>query len=534
MSAARKDSEKFSSVDTAWLRMGTPTNLAVITGVLAFNAPLDLERLQATIENRLLTHRRFRQRVREPNLPLGLPEWEYDPGFNLDNHLQRVSLPEPGGHDALQELVSDLMSQPLDPDKPLWKFHLVENYGQGSALICRLHHCIADGMALVKVLLSATDEEADAPTYEPTHESEQELGRFARLLLPAVKAAAAVGDTWRTTSHLVHEGMEALTHPQRWWDAAKMGTSASRALGKLLLLGPDRRTVLRGKCDIPKRAAWSKTLKLEDVKSIGRLMGGTINDILISAVTGALRRYLEERGEPVLGLNIRAIVPVNLRPPEDEELVGNRFGLVFLSLPVGVEDPLKRLVVLRRRMNAIKDSPEAVVAFGILAAMGMSPSQIENIIVTIFGMKGTAVMTNVPGPRRPLYMAGVQIDSLMFWVPTPGNLGLGVSIVSYAGEIILGVASDEGLVPDPESLLRHFHQELEQMKRWGRPPARKSAPPTKEPAKQDKTRPEVSTKSPSADSSPFLRCQALTKSGKPCKNRARPGEKTCHVHRNSE
>jgi WS/DGAT/MGAT family acyltransferase len=518
MTAARKNSETFSSVDAAWLHMDTPTNLAVITGVLSFKDPLDYHRLVDTIENRLLVHRRFKQRVREPHLSIGLPSWEYDPDFDLDNHLVRAALSDSGSHEELQRLVGDLMSAPLDPSKPLWKLHLIENYGSGSALVCRLHHCIADGLALVQLLLAMADESPDATWTSPAKEPQGDMGVLARMIRPAVKAAEAVGGTWRTASYLFHEGMETITHPYRLWDAAKMGTSATLALSKLLLIGPDRKTVLRGDCDIPKRAAWSKIIDLEEVKAIGRLMGATVNDILLSAVTGALRRYLEERGEPVVGLNIRTIVPVNLRPPSDTELTGNRFGLVFLSLPVGLEDPLQRLVVLRHRMNEIKESPEAVVAFGILGAIGMSPTQIENIIISIFGMKGTAVMTNVPGPRRPLYLAGSQIDGLMFWVPTPANLGLGVSIISYAGDIILGVSTDEGLVPDPESILGHFHLELEEMKRWGSPAAQKSSPKTQE-------------QKPKTETKPDSRCQALTKSGLPCKNRARPGTRTCHIHR---
>ena len=201
-------------------------------------------------------------------------------------------------------------------------------------------------------------------------------------------------------------------------------------------------------------------------------MGGTINDVLLSALTGALRRYLELRGDRVEGLNIRGVVPVSLRPPDDLDGMGNQFGLVFLSLPLGVRDPLKRLATLKRRMNDIKDSPEALVAFGILGVMGLTPVQIEHIIVSIFAMKGTAVLTNVPGPRQPFYYAGELIDTLMFWVPTPGNLGLGVSIISYNGKVTMGVATDAGLAPDPENILASFAEELDYLKRWGRPPQR--------------------------------------------------------------
>jgi hypothetical protein len=192
-------------------------------------------------------------------------------------------------------------------------------------------------------------------------------------------------------------------------------------------------------------------------------------------------------------------------------------------------------------MNAIKDTPEAVVAFGILGAIGLSPTQVEDIIVSIFGMKGTAVITNVPGPRQPLYFAGQKIETLMFWVPTPANLAMGVSIISYAGQVILGVTTDEGLIPDPENILRSFYDELDYLKRWGRPSSGPADRQQDSPAAvtgEVVKRHSVVAVSDQAQDVPAVQdapeaamCQALTRSGKPCKNRASPGQTTCHVHR---
>ena len=174
MTANRIESESFSSVDTAWLHMDSPTNLAVITGVITFSGQMDVQRLKETLANRMLIHKRFLQRVREPDHRLGLPRWEHDPNFDIDHHIQTISLPEPADQDALQQLVGEMMSQPLDPDKPLWVFYVVDNYVQGSALICRLHHCIADGLALVQVLLATADLEPDAQWTGPLPEPEEE------------------------------------------------------------------------------------------------------------------------------------------------------------------------------------------------------------------------------------------------------------------------------------------------------------------------------------------------------------------------
>lgn len=539
MTANRIESESFSSVDAAWLHMDRPTNLAVITGVITFSGQMDVQRLKDTLASRMLIHKRFLQRVREPDHRLGLPRWERDPNFDIDHHIQTISLPEPADQDALQQLVGEMMSQPLDPDKPLWIFYVVDNYTQGSALICRLHHCIADGLALVQVLLATADIDPDAQWAEPLPEPEEgEDSLLEQLFRPAYRVARTIGKTWRTADNLVHLGFGTLTHPRRLRSAAHYSKDATLALGKLLLIPPDRRTSFRGKCGVAKRAVWSSNLSLEEVKRIGHLMGGTVNDIILSALTGAFRRYLEDRGETIDGLNIRSILPVNLRPPEEVDQMGNRFGLVFLSLPIGTRDPLKRLVTLKRRMNAIKDTPEAVVAFGILGAIGLSPTQVEDIIVSIFGMKGTAVITNVPGPRQPLYFAGQKIETLMFWVPTPANLAVGVSIISYAGQVILGVTTDEGLIPDPENILRSFYDELDYLKRWGRPSSSLAD------QQQSDSVAEVTYK---AVNQPFdvpilnevqnapdaAMCQALTRSGKPCKNRALQGQTTCHVHRSS-
>jgi hypothetical protein len=173
-----------------------------------------------------------------------------------------------------------------------------------------------------------------------------------------------------------------------------------------------------------------------------------------------LGRYLRRKGEPIGGLNIRAVVPVNLRPPDEPLRLGNAFGLVFLSLPVGISDPLERLNELKRGMDKIKGTPEAMVAFGILAAIGAATSTIQDFVLKLFAIKATAVMTNVPGPREDRFFAGKPIKDLMFWVPQSGKLGLGVSILSYSGKVYLGVVTDAGLVPEPQAILDEFYNEM--------------------------------------------------------------------------
>ncbi len=453
-----RNKESFSPVDAAWLHMDEPTSMAMIAGVIMFEKPLDYATLKQLVKERLLRVRRFRQRVREPLFGVGLPQWEMDPHFDIDAHLHHIALPPPHDQSALHALVGDLMSTPLDFSKPLWQFHLVEQYEKGCALICRLHHAMADGLALVQVLLSLADNAAPIPLALNGKENGSRTSSKNGLLGQAKKLT-------RTGQHYVAQVSEIATDSAKLRSTAMLGVSGTLALGKLLLIGPDERSLFKGDVGVMKRAAWSKPLPLAEVKAVSKVLGATINDVLISSVTGALRRYLEGREQDTDGLNLRAMVPVNLREPSalDLDNLGNQFGLVFLDLPVGVEDPFKRIAVLKQRMDAIKRTPEALVAFGILSVIGTTPVGVEKTINRLFGMKATAVMTNVPGPREPIYLMGNRIRGIMFWVPTPANLALGVSIISYAGEVMIGVGTDARLVPDPDVIVEEFVEEFREL-----------------------------------------------------------------------
>jgi WS/DGAT/MGAT family acyltransferase len=311
------------------------------------------------------------------------------------------------------------MSTPLDPSLPLWQLQHIGEYRGGSALVARVHHCIGDGMSLVPVLLNVADPvEGDifAPNVPPQigPSGSSPLGRLGQAL--------------------------------------KFGGKAAVTMGRLAVMPKDPSTALKGDLQIPKRASWSAALPLVDVKRTGKALGGTVNDVLLSAVAGSLSRYLESRNQEVpADLSLRAVVPFNLRRPEDSVL-GNKFGLVFLSLPLGIRDPVARTKEVHQRMLAVKTSPEPVVAFGL-----------QEQVLRFFGQKATAVMTNVPGPREYLRVGGVKVDGLMFWVPQSGQLGLGVSILSYADQVRVGIATDVGLIPDPEALTQGFQDALDEL-----------------------------------------------------------------------
>jgi WS/DGAT/MGAT family acyltransferase len=461
--------EPLTGVDRAWLRMDDPTNLMTINGVMMLEKPVDHEEIKAILETRLLIIPRFRQRVVTKGA-FGRHYWELDPEFDLAAHVDLVSLPEPGGDRELQDLVSSLMSVPLDPSRPLWHLHQVENHRGGTALLWRLHHCVGDGIALMLVLLSLTDLKSGRA--KVSTDSGDEEGWEENPLRQLFSTGPLAPDAARqhlervmpTAVKLLTGSAEAIRALSIW---KKSGASVP-AFGRLAVRLPDPKTLFKGRLGVEKRAAWSAGLPLEEVKLVCGHFGGTVNDVLTCAVTGGLRRYLEGKGSLAKGLNLRAVVPVSLRPLEEMATLGNQFGLAFLSLPVGLGDPVERFAELRRRMTPLKKSFEPYVALQILAAIGRLPQQAQNLVVRIFGAKGTTVMTNVPGPTEVLYMAGKAIRSFMFWVPQSGRMGMGIAFASYAGEVRLGIATDTGLVPDPEKIVEGFQQEFDEMLRLAR------------------------------------------------------------------
>jgi WS/DGAT/MGAT family acyltransferase len=228
-------------------------------------------------------------------------------------------------------------------------------------------------------------------------------------------------------------------------------------------LPDDPPSLLRGDLGVTKRVAWAEPLDLEEVKAVGRACDCTVNDVLMAAAAGALRDYMLERGADIDGITLRATVPVNLRPLEHAKKLGNHFGLVFLDLPVGEPNPIRRLEYVAECMNQLKTSRQAIVAFGLLAALGMAPTALQSIALEMFSRKATAVATNVPGPQQPLYMAGCTLKEMMFWVPQTGSIGIGISIMSYNGRVHFGLIADAKLIPDPDAVIRRFGPEFDKL-----------------------------------------------------------------------
>ncbi len=461
--------EAMSRVDTAWLRMERPTNLMMITGVMMLAEPMTLARLKHVIRQRFLAYPRFRQKAVDG--PAGAA-WQDDENFDLNWHVRLSALPGRAGKRELERFVSQLASTPLDKTKPLWQFHLIERYHGGSALVTRIHHCYADGIALVQVLLSMTDtarragKGSDLRRAWLKHDGEKVERRFA-----GFDRAMKLG------GQMLDQSLKMYRDPSLAAVLAREGGEIAKELAIALSLSDDPPTVLKGRLGVSKRVAWAEPLALEDVKAVGRAFGCTVNDVLLAAAAGALRAYLLERGEHIDGLSLRATVPVNLRPLEHARKLGNHFGLVFLELPVGEDSPVERLLRVAESMRELKRSRQAVLAYGLLAAMGLAPSAVQQTALELLSRKATTVATNVPGPQQPLFLGGCEVAEMMFWVPQTGSIGIGLSILSYNGRVHFGLIGDARLVPDPDAIIRRFQPEFEKllylalMADWGPAPA---------------------------------------------------------------
>lgn len=454
------ETERMSAVDAAWLRMDRPTNLMMIVGVVVFDSRVDFRRFRAVIAERFLKFRRFRCRAVEDALSAG---WQEDDDFDLDQHVSRIALPAPAGQAELESLVSRLAGTDIDRRRPMWQFHFVENFQGGTAVILRIHHCYADGTAMIRVFLTLTDATADAPPVAATAPDDADDRRESQPWYRGlgVPGAALLQKVYSGGAEWLAKAADLTRNPEQANEIAKHALGIAGELARVATLADDPPTRFKGPLGTRKVAAWTDPLPLADVKAVAKALGCTINDLLLSTAAGALGSYLRAHGEDTEGLRIRATVPVNLRDPREAAALGNHFGLVFLELPIGIRDPLERVFEVHAAMAALKGSYQPVLTLGLMAALGMMPGSVEAAAIDLLSTKATAVATNVPGPPQALFLAGSRIERLIFWVPQSGDIGLGLSILSYAGQVQFGLIADVKRVPDAHEVTALFQQEFE-------------------------------------------------------------------------
>jgi len=461
-----------SAVDTAWLRMDGPAGAMMIVTVMASATPVRAAALRRVLETRLLCFPRFRRRV-APD-PLGA-SWIDDGDLDLDAHFVVTRLPGRGGKQELQALTARLAGERLDPARPLWQVHFVEHYGSGSAWIMRLHHCYADGMAMMRVLLSLTEQDA-GPALAAAQAAHSSTGpehggkgatdppplrswinQFSRPAGDILEHALAEG------ARLLESGVHRLFHPDTT-AAALQASGMVGELAKVLALPDDPASPLRAPLSGQKRVAWSEPLDLQEVRTVSRALDCTVNDALMATVAGALGTYLrDERGFDTAGTVLRASVPVNLRAAEDAMTLGNKFGLVFVDLPIGIANPLQRAYAMHDTMREMKGSLQPPLTLTVLGMLGMMPAAVQGAAIELFSRKGSLVASNVPGPQTALSICGQHISEMYFWVPQSGSIGVGVSILSYAGRVFLGVIADRACVPEPQQVVDRLGPEFEQL-----------------------------------------------------------------------
>ncbi len=459
-----QNAERMSRVDTAWLRMDNDVNLMMIVGVWLLEPGITHAALCERISDKLLKYDRFRQKVTQDAMGAN---WVFDDDFQVTRHVVKETLHRKRGESersALQRRAGELANTALDPEHPLWQFHLIEKYDGGSALLARIHHCIGDGISLISVMLSITDGGNDPPRRkrraEPDPDAESDWLSDAVLKPLTDLTVKALGMTGGGAA----KAMEMLGNPQLGTlDMLRTGSKVLGDVAAMAMMADDSPTRLKGKPAGQKIVAWGEPIPLDAVKAIGKALNCSVNDVLLACVAGAIGDYLREQGDDPAGKEIRAMVPVNLRPLEKAWQLGNRFGLAPLVLPIGIANPIERVYAVHARMQELKGSYQPVLAFAVLAVAGLMIKPVQDAILGLFAKKATAVMTNVPGPAVPLKFCGATLRPNMFWVPASGDIGVGVSILSYGGGVQFGLITDKKLCPQPQRIIDRFEPEFERL-----------------------------------------------------------------------
>lgn len=461
-------SDRLSALDVSFLYLETPTTPMHVGGVAIFNPPdganepFDYDALCELVARRIAAVPRYRQKVRWVPGHLANPVWVDDEDFDISYHVRRSALPRPGSPDQLRELVGRVQSRQLDRNRPLWEIYLVEGLADGHfAIITKTHHAMVDGVSAVDVGALILD---DSPTPRDDLPTETWLPGPAPSGLSLV--AGAIADNLRRPSQVVETLRSGVTDAR---------AAAERALGTAAGVLATVRTSLRAAPDSPLNATIGEQRRygmaataLDDFKRVRKAHGGTVNDVVLATVSGALRTWLLTRGESVTPAStVRAMVPVSVRTGEQSGTLGNRVSAMFVDLPVGEASPLVRLHRVSYAMKAHKDSGQSVGADALISLSGFAPPSIHAAAARL-GARMTrrlfnVVVTNVPGPQFALYAAGAQMVECYPVVPLAKEQAVTIGLTSYDGGVYFGLNADRDAMPDVDVLALCIEESLAEL-----------------------------------------------------------------------
>ena len=441
---------RLSSQDTSFLHFEDAVSHMHIGSVAVMEAPpptyQEIERMVAAKLPRIP---RYRQRVRFLPLALGRPVWVDDPHFHLRYHLRRTALPQPGGDAELRNLVGRVMSNQLDRERPLWEMWVIEGLDDDRwAILTKVHHCMVDGVSGAELMSAVLDEEPDPDLPEPPDWEPERQPSGAELALRALAERAA------SPVEGIRDLGQALTSPGRLAEEAR--ETAQGLLKMAGVLRPPPESSLNGPIGPHRRWSWARS-NLDEVKEIRTALGGTVNDVLLAAITGGFRTLLLEREEPADRV-VRSLVPVSVRSAQEHGQYNNRVSAMFADLPVHIAHPVERLGAIRIQMEDLKHSHEAVAGDVLVGLSGFAPAMLLSLgLRTATRLPQRAVQTvttNVPGPQRTLYAVGRRMVECMPYVPLAGHVRMGVAIFSYDGGLRFGVTGDYDRAADIDVLCR--------------------------------------------------------------------------------
>jgi len=464
-------SDRLSALDATFLAIETANVHMHVGAVQIFDGGplrtpeggLDVARIRALSEPALRRSARFRQRLaRIPGF--GHPVWVDDPAFNLDYHMRHTSLPEPGDLRQLKRLAGRIFSQKLDPERPLWEMWLVEGLDDGRfAVITKIHHCMIDGVSGVDLLSGFMQRSPDEAIEQPT-------GRWlarpaptpATLLARELARRAAL--PWRALG----AGAQALRAPRRALAATRDGLAAvAEALGRGL--GTASPTPLNTAIGPHRRFDWTR-LDLDAVKSVKKHLGGTLNDVVLAVVSGALGSFLERRGVATAGLDFRAMLPVDVRTAAQHGKLGNRVAFLMAALPLGEKDPARRLARVIETTRELKASRTVKGGELLEQLSDWTTGALFALLsqLTARTRSYNVVVTNVPGPPFPVFMAGARMQEIYPLVPLFENQALGIALFSYDGGFFWGFQADWDALPDLHELVDLVQQEFAGLRKLAR------------------------------------------------------------------